>query len=100
MDKLLRRKFIKKMLATRKAEALTWLKGGSPTSFRNLGEMATTEESVAFVEHLYSLGAKNVLAVKIVEWEKGENSGDVLIELPKDRSPAVRSLRSRRDIRT
>jgi hypothetical protein len=85
MDELFHRKFIEKLLASRKAEALGWLNAGSPASFRNLGELGTTEESVALVKRIYSLGATNVLAVEIIEYPEGENTGKLLVELPKDR---------------
>jgi hypothetical protein len=85
MDEQFHREFVQKLLATRKAEALAWLKGGSATSFRNIGEFKTTEESIAFIERLYSLGAKTVLAVEIYEWKRGENTGNLLVELPRDR---------------
>jgi hypothetical protein len=87
MDKLLHRNFVAKLLASRKAEALVWLKGGSEKSFRNIGELDTTEESIAFIERLYALGAKTVLAVEIIEWELGENTGNLLVELPRERFP-------------
>src|SRR2546427_6067499 len=85
MDEDFHRKFVDKLLSSRKAEALAWLKGGSAGSFRNIGEMDTTEESVAFIERLYSLGAKTVLAVDIIQWEQAENTGNLLVELPRDR---------------
>jgi hypothetical protein len=85
MDEEFHLKFVDKLLASRKAEALAWLKGGSAKSFRNIGELDTTEESIAFIQRLYSLGAKTVLAVKIIEWEQGENTGNLLVELPRDR---------------
>lgn len=85
MDEELHRKFVDKLLASRKAEALTWLQAGSEKSFRNIGELETTEESVAFIERIYSLGAKTVLAVEIIQWEQGENTGKLLVELPRDR---------------
>jgi hypothetical protein len=85
MDQFTYEKFIKKLLGSRKAEALSWLKGGSATSFRNIGELGTTEESVGFIQSLYSMGARTVLAVEIIEWELGENTGNLLVELPQDR---------------
>jgi hypothetical protein len=85
LDEELHRKFVDKLLASRKAEALTWLQAGSEKSFRNIGELETTEESVAFIERIYSLGAKTVLAVEIIQWEQGENTGKLLVELPRDR---------------
>src|SRR5262245_2243569 len=75
--------FIDQFLASSKAEALEWLRGGSEESFRNLGEMGA-EESIAFVERLYDLGAKRVLAVEIDEYAGGANTGHVLVQLPAD----------------
>jgi hypothetical protein len=49
--------FIRRRLATKHAEALEWLRAGSTVSFRNLGEMSMTTESIEFVQHLYDLGA-------------------------------------------
>jgi hypothetical protein len=85
MDEDFHHKLVDKLLSSRKAEALAWLKGGSAKSFRNIGEMDMTEESIAFIERIYSLGAKTVLAVDIIEWERGENTGKLLVELPRDR---------------
>jgi hypothetical protein len=85
MDEEFYRKFVDGLLKSRKAEALAWLKGGSAKSFRNIGELDTTEESIAFIQRLYSLGAKTVLAVEIIEWEQAQNTGNLLVELPRDR---------------
>jgi len=84
MEQEFDRKFVKKLLASRKSEALEWLEGGSAKSFRNIGELETTEESIAFIQRLYTLGAKTVLAVEIIEWEEGENTGNLLVELPRE----------------
>jgi hypothetical protein len=75
---------ISQMLASNKAEALQWLRESSETSFRNLGEMETTEESIEYVQHLYDLGAVTVIACKIAEYEEGQNSGHLLVQLPPD----------------
>jgi hypothetical protein len=82
--------FIKQFLASNKAEALEWLRGGSEKSFRNLGEMQTTQESIAFVEHLYDLGAEQVLAVEIDEYDGGQNTGYLLVQLPYDDNARIR----------
>ena len=74
---------VKEFLASNKAEALSWLRGGSDTSLRNLGEMEP-DESIRFVEHLYDLGAETVLAVGIHEDPDGANSGNLLVEPPPD----------------
>jgi hypothetical protein len=77
---------IKKMLASNKADALEWLNAGEPGSLRNLGVMATTAESVAFVQRFYNLGAKRVLACNIREYPWGQNSGHLLVQLPMDKT--------------
>lgn len=74
---------VKEFLASNKAEALSWLRAGSDTSFRNLGEMEA-DESIRFVQHLYDLGAETVLAVAIDEYPDGANSGNLLVQLPPD----------------
>lgn len=88
---------IKKMLASNKAEALAWLKAGSESSFRNLGEMETTDESIAFTERWYELGAEQVLACDIAEYEDGQNSGHLLIQLPSDDATRVRLFAAERE---
>jgi hypothetical protein len=75
--------FVKQFMAGNKAEALTWLRAGSATAPRNLGEMGT-QESIEFVERLYGLGAQEVLAVEIDEYPDGANSGHALVRLPAD----------------
>ena len=82
--------FIKKLLANpKKGEALAWLKASSDVCFRNLGELGTTAESVAFVQRLYDLGAKDVTAVEINEYATGQNTGKLVVDLPDD--PVQRS---------
>ncbi len=77
------RQFIKQFLSSNKAEALEWLRAGSDTSFRNLGEMEA-EELIEFVERLYDLGAEKVLAVEIDQYPEGANTGHLLVQLPSD----------------
>jgi hypothetical protein len=77
--------FIKQFLASNKAEAREWLRGGPETSFRNLGEMEA-DESSEFVERLYGLSAEKVLAVEINEYPEGANTGHLLVQLPVDDS--------------
>src|SRR5688500_2299129 len=76
---------VKQFLASNKAEALEWLRGGSDESFRNLGEMEA-DESIQFVQRLYDLGAEKVLAVEIDEYPEGANTGHLLVQLPADDS--------------
>jgi hypothetical protein len=85
MDLEIHRQFVDKLLSSRKAEALAWPKGSSAKSFHNIGELATTEESLAFVQSIYSLGARAVAAVKIMTYDQDENTGDLLVELLRDR---------------
>jgi hypothetical protein len=84
--------FIHKLLDNpNKAEALSWLKDGGEDSFRNLGELDTTEESIALVQHLYDLGAVEVLAVEIDTYPEGQNTGKLVITLP-DTSEARKKI--------
>ncbi len=80
-------KFIRRLLDSKHAEALEWLRKASPDSFRNLGEMDSTEESIRFVQNLYDLGAQKVVAVEIDEYDEGENTGHLVVELPPDPLP-------------
>jgi hypothetical protein len=65
-------------------EALEWLRGATPELFRSLGEHTSTGESIEWVENLYAAGAAKVLAVDIVRYDDGENTGRLLIELSDD----------------
>jgi hypothetical protein len=78
--------FFEKLLASHKAEALEWLRASSPASFRNLGEMETTEESIDYVQRLYDAGAVKVLAVEIDEYGSDQNTGHLLVQLPSDKA--------------
>src|SRR4051794_23591656 len=71
---------IKQFLSGTKAAALEWLRAGDDNSFRNLGEMGA-DESLAFVQRLYDLGAEQVLAVEIDEYPEGANTGHLLVRL-------------------
>ena len=77
---------IRQMLASRNAEALQWLSAASDTSFRNLGEMATTAESIAFVKPFYMTGALKVLACKIGIAGEDQTLSHLLVELPSDKA--------------
>ena len=37
--------------------------------------METTEDSIVFVQNLYDLGAKEVVAIKIDDYPEGQNAG-------------------------
>lgn len=91
------RQLIQSLLASNKAEALTWLRAATPQSFRNIGEMDTTEESIRFIQHLYDLGATTVLAVEIDEYPDGQNTGNLLVELPNDSDARARLFSFERD---
>jgi hypothetical protein len=65
-------------------EALVWLGGATRKKPRTLGEDETTADSVQLVEELYAAGAVEVLAVEIVRYDEGENSGKLVIELPQN----------------
>ena len=95
MDELFHQ-LLKQFLASNKAEALSWLRGGSDTSVRNLGEMEA-EESIRFVQHLYDLGAETVLAGEIHEYPDGANSGNLLVQLPSDDAARERLFAFERD---
>jgi hypothetical protein len=71
-------------------EALSWLRGGSDQDFRSIGELETNEESVQLVELIYTAGA--VLAVEIDEFEHGQNTDSLLIQLPDDAAKRKRIL--------
>jgi hypothetical protein len=67
-----------------KAEALSWLTGGGADTFRNPGELPTTEESIELVCKLYEFGAVTVMAVEIAADADIENTGNLVVELPTD----------------
>src|SRR4051794_36500696 len=85
--------FLKKILRSRKAEALEWLLAKTPGSLRVLGEFEH-DRAVALVRRIHEAGAVKVLAVEIHDWAQGESSNALIVELPAD--PAARSnLRTR-----
>jgi hypothetical protein len=63
-------------------EALGWLAGATRKKRRTLGEDETTADSIQLVEEIYAAGAVTVLAVEIVSYDEGENTGKLVIELP------------------
>jgi hypothetical protein len=65
-----------------KAEALEWLK--SSDGKNTLGELGSTEESIALVEAIYATGAEEVIAVEIDDYDGRQNSGKLVIRLPQD----------------
>ncbi|QEF98533.1 hypothetical protein Mal15_25850 [Stieleria maiorica] len=73
-------------------EALAWLQGGTRSQIRTLGEDESTVDSISMVEELYAAGASNVFAVDIDSYDRGANSGKLLIELtdaPTDREQVL-----------
>ncbi len=75
---------INEFLSGSHAEALQWLRAGAGSK-RRLVEHRSTAQSIAFVECLYSLGAKKVLAVDIGEDSLGQaRCRYLLVELPKE----------------
>lgn len=71
-------------------EVLAWLKEAPPDT-RTLGEMPTTEASLAMANELYARGATRVTAVKIDRYETGEeNTGKLIVSLPKEPSARER----------
>ena len=79
-------------------EAQSWLEESTVEDFRSLSEHETTEESLALVKELYAAGATTVLAVEINEYEWGQNSGRLVIELPMDSSSRAAVLQIVNDI--
>ena len=73
-------------------EVLGWLKGGSDEDFRSLGELATTEESIALAMEVYDAGALEVFAVEIDKYPEGQNTGKLIVKLPQGAEPRSRVL--------
>lgn len=56
-----------------------------------MGELPTTEASLAMANELYARGATRVTAVKIDRYETGEeNTGKLIVSLPKEPSARER----------
>ena len=74
---------IKPLLQTgKKREALSWLREFGEKNMRNIGEMEPSA-SLAIVQKLYEMGAREVIATQINSWEGyGENTDYVVIVLP------------------
>jgi len=89
---------VKELLSGPKAEALEWLRSGSKASRRSLGEKQKTEDSIAFVQQLYDLGAEQVLAVGINEYHQGQNTSQLLVQLPDDDHARARLFAFERDL--
>ena len=84
------RDFIRERLEdphSKTAEALVWLEGSGGQN--TLGELFTTEESIALVKDAYAAGAEEVLAIEIDEYDGSyENTGKLIVRVP--REPAAR----------
>lgn len=77
--------FIQRLLRLQNTkEAREWLEGSTRVSPRTLGEDGSTTISKQLVEEIYAAGAVQVWAVEIDSYDKGENTGKLVIELPKD----------------
>ena len=90
-------KFLKKMLRTRKAEALEWLRAETPKSMRVLGELEH-EPAVALVQRFYDAGAVKVLAIDIKDWAGGESSNVLIVEIPSDARPRKRLFKLQAEV--
>src|SRR5688500_16769130 len=75
-------KFLKKMLRTRKAQALEWLRA-EPSETRTVGELAP-KDALALVRRIYEAGAPKVLVVDIQDGPMGEDANALMVELPPD----------------
>jgi hypothetical protein len=76
-------KFVKKILRTRKAEAMEWLRAETPKSLRVLGELEH-ESAVALVQRFYDAGAVKVLVIDIQDGAGGESANVLIVDLPSD----------------
>lgn len=69
-------------------EVLAWLRGKPEGElFRTLGELGSTEESIALAQEIYDAGAVEVLAVEIDDYDEdddggGQNTGKLVVKLP------------------
>lgn len=91
-------RLIKRLLETRKAEAVEWLKGHSRASRKTLDELSA-RKSLSLISELYDGGAVKVFAVDIDIDPKGnEHSDKLVVALPKDEAQrqAIRKACARR----
>ena len=65
-------------------EALKWLAEASAESARLLGLCGTTAKSLKLVKKLYALGARKVVAADVKHHDWGEDSGILILTLPRD----------------
>jgi hypothetical protein len=75
-----------------KAEARAWLDKHTDKCRATLGELLN-DESLELVNNLYNVGAVEVIAVEIDEYEsEGENTGKLVIVLPGDKENRAKVL--------
>jgi hypothetical protein len=67
---------------TESAEVMPWLQNDSKP--RSLGVLDGTKESIEFIQEVFDLGAVQVFAVEIDDYDDSENTGKLCIELPED----------------
>jgi antitoxin component YwqK of YwqJK toxin-antitoxin module len=64
-------------------EAKAWLESAPQAITRTLGSIETARESLELVKGLYRLGAERVCAIDITAHDNAENTGRLVIRLPK-----------------
>ena len=69
-------------------KARTWLRTSAKSKEHTLGLLTSTIESLELVEQLFKWGAVEVIACEIDSYVWGENTGKLVIALP--RTPAKR----------
>lgn len=77
------RDFIRQRLEdpdSKKAEAIAWLESSSDRN--TLGELSTTDESIALAKAAYEAGAEEVLAIEIDEYDGYQNTGKLIVKVP------------------
>lgn len=70
--------------SSQKAEALHWLE--SSKGKNTLGELSSTQESIDLVKAIYAAGAEAVIAIEIDDYDGEQNTGKLIIKLPKDKA--------------
>lgn len=91
-------RLIARLLSSRTASAMDWLKTHAPNSMKTLAEL-NTAKSIALVTAFYDAGAVDVLAVDIDDDPKGnENADKLVIILPtnQEKRQAIRKRCARR----
>ncbi len=70
-------------------EAQSWLQGGAERFVFEFGH----DESLAMVQELYALGAREVLAVEIDKEPEGESTNTLVVALPTDADERAAAFR-------